>query len=249
MRIFLIILLSGIVFVATVIGLRLLRRDPVNRYRKARAASFNQLRQTSVEKKEPSLGKNPLMDSFVLESDPDTVLGIALQSDEKTTTETSMEKNKTENIAKSPDDFFIALYLIAPKNTLYAGYELLQALLSAGLRFGEHRIFHRHEQKDGRGSVLFHCASAIAPGTFDLSKMGAFTSSGLCLFFSVNRVEDPLLTFDMMLNTVDQLSEDLGGYVLDEKHESFTKETMIRLRQKIRSIEANKTTLDMFATT
>lgn len=205
-------------------------RNPINRYYQARATSL---------KKEPSIGKNPL--------DHDVILGLKSNKDAVITQSTSIKEPESPKSTAQPD-VFVALYLMAPENSVYAGYELLQALLSAGLRFGEHRIFHRHANKDGRGHILFHCASAVAPGTFDLSKMGGFTSSGLCLFFSIAQTGDLLATFDVMLNIIDQLVDDLGGRVLDENHESFTKEKMILLRKKIRTVEANKNTLDMFET-
>lgn len=200
---------------------QLLRREPVNRYRPARKAV------------EPSVNSDSNLDD--LEDDTDSVLGLK-------------QADKPVISAHSTSTVFIALYLMAPTNSVYGGYELLQALLSAGLRFGDQRIFHRHTHKDGRGDVLFHCASAAAPGTFDMSKMGGFTSPGLCLFFSVSDIEEPLEAFDLMLSTIDQLVEDLGGEVLDEKRQPFNKDKMIQLRQVIRSVEVNKTTMDMFET-
>lgn len=150
-------------------------------------------------------------------------------------------------LVNSQADCVIILYLMAPEGSAYTGYELLQALLSAGLRYGKQRIFNRHEQKDGRGDILFHCASAIAPGTFDLTKMGAFSCKGLCLFFTTSSVSDPLSTFDCMLETIDQLVEDIGGQVLDDKRAVFTKERMVQYRQQIRAYENGKMTADMFA--
>lgn len=163
------------------------------------------------------------------------------------------EKKPLSNITSQPKsihsqaDCVIILYLMAPESSAYAGYELLQALLSAGLRYGKQRIFNRHEQKDGRGDVLFNCASAIAPGTFDLTKMGAFSCKGLCLFFTTSSVPDPLSTFDCLLETIDQLVEDIGGQVLDDKRAVFTKERMVQYRQQIRAYENGKMTADMFA--
>lgn len=148
----------------------------------------------------------------------------------------------------SANDVIVALYLMMPEGMTYAGYELLQALLSAGLRFGEHRIFHRHAHKDGRGDVLFHCASAVAPGTFDLTQIGSFTSQGLCLFFSTKDVAEPLATFDCLLETIEQLSEDLGGDVLDDKKQLLTKEKMIQIRSQLRDVEHSQVTADLFET-
>ncbi|MCX7121181.1 MAG: cell division protein ZipA [Gammaproteobacteria bacterium] len=152
-----------------------------------------------------------------------------------------------EKTSHAQSDCVIVLYLMATGESTYAGYELLQALLSSGMRFGAQRIFHRHAHKDGRGDVLFHCASATAPGTFDLSKMGAFSCKGLSLFFSASDVDEPLSTFDCLLETIDQLVEDLGGQVLDDKQALFTKEKMVMYRQQLRTFETRKTTVDMFA--
>jgi len=180
--------------------------------------------------------------------DADTVLGIKKPSFEdvkKETTESvtvSAEKNNPQ-ISAEP----VVLYLMSAQDTAFGGYELLQVLLSVGLRFGAHQIFHRHEHKDGRGQVLFHCASAEKPGTFDPSRMGAFSTRGLCFFFTPCKDHDPLSTFDLMLDTIDQLIEELGGSVYDSHHQLFTKEKMIKYRQQIRCVESNKTTADLFA--
>ena len=83
--------------------------------------------------------------------------------------------------------------------------------------------------------------------TFDLTKMGAFSCRGLCLFFTASSVLEPLSTFDCMLETIDQLVEDIGGTVLDEKRALFTRDRMVQYRQQIRAYENGKVTTDMFA--
>lgn len=248
--------------------------QPTNRYRKAKKAIRTQLVRSaqSYSTMRPEAQKITLDNSSALEktnviktdtqnpadtefnqstndyTDADYVLG--LKTSEKN--QASQPDIHSRAAAKSSDrnersaDCIIVLYLMAPDNCVYAGYELLQALLSAGLRYGKQRIFHRHTHKDGRGDVLFHCASATEPGIFDLTKMGAFTSKGLCLFFSAASVEDPLMTFDHLLETIDQLVEDMGGQVLDGQRQLFTKERMVNLRQKLRAFMNNKTTADLF---
>jgi len=157
------------------------------------------------------------------------------------------EKPAKKQASFEQADYLVAVYLVAKDGESYSGYELLQALLSAGLRYGQQKIFHRHMHKDGRGDVLFHCASATAPGTFDLTKMGSFSGRGLCLFFTANEVEEPLAAFDCLMETLDQLIDDLGGEVFDEQKALFTTEKMIQHRQQLRMIESNKTTTDMFS--
>lgn len=172
--------------------------------------------------------------------DTDEALGIRI-IEKKPAEQTPIKANLSPQ-----SDCLVALYLMAPEGTVYSGYELLQALLSSGMRYGKQRIFNRHEHKDGRGAILFHCASATSPGTFDLTKMGAFSCKGLCLFFKASAVEDPLSTFDCLLETVDQLVEDIGGQVLDENRALFTKDRMVKYRQQIRAFENGKVTADLF---
>ena len=162
--------------------------------------------------------------------------------------DTVLEVKEMKSMSSHPTpDCVIVLYLMASDGAVYSGYELLQALLSAGLRYGKQHIFHRHHHKDGRGEILFHCASATTPGTFDLTKIGAFSCKGLSLFVSAASISEPLAAFDCLLETIDQLVEDLGGKVLDDQRVLLTKERMVKYRQQIRAYETGKTTADMFA--
>lgn len=193
------------------------------------------------QKTEPSLGKNPLANvrfESQEKEDPDVVLGI------KSPVEKSSED--TQEVAPSLNHT-VVLYLMSPSNSSYAGYELLQALLSAGLRFGAQHIFHRHVHKDGRGDVLFHCASAEKPGTFDVSKMGGFATRGLCFFFTTDTAHEPLAVFDTMLDTIDQLVEDLGGEVYDENHQLFTQKSMLTLREQLKAVAEEVNSADILA--
>ncbi|EKD45209.1 MAG: cell division protein [uncultured bacterium] len=211
------------------------RAAPANRYRKSKNTP------RSAVQAEKENNENHFHDDAYAEKDEHDALG--LKTAEKTPHSSSASPAKSSS---SQSDCVVVLYLMAPKGSEYAGYELLQALLSAGMRYGKQRIFNRHEHKDGRGDILFHCASAVAPGTFDLTKMGAFSCAGLCLFFTASSVEEPLSTFDCLLETIDQLIEDIGGQVLDEKRALFTKDRMVKYRQQIRAFENGKMTVDMF---
>ena len=182
-------------------------------------------------------------------NDDENVREIKLESKDPLMNDASesYEKPLKKQAPFEQSDYLVAVYLVAKEGETYSGYELLQALLSAGLRYGQQKIFHRHMHKDGRGDVLFHCASATPPGTFDLTKMGSFSGRGLCLFFTANEVEEPLAAFDCLMETLDQLIDDLGGDVFDEKRGLFTKDKMIQHRQQLRMIENNKTNTDMFS--
>jgi len=208
-------------------------------WRKTRAVPVNRYR-----KKAPTVrpAENNVVADLNAERESDEALGIKIIEKKPTDSAISSESKST-----SSADCVIALYLMASEGSVFSGYELLQALLSSGMRYGKQRIFNRHAHKDGRGEILFHCASATAPGTFDLTKMGAFSCKGLSFFFSASDVDEPLSTLDCLLETIDQLVEDLGGRVLDDQRALFTSVRMVQYRQKIRAFENSKVTADMFA--
>lgn len=217
MNITLIAILSAIILVSGVLLYTLFRpkrKSQGNRYAK------------KMPHVEPSLGAKPLQnyreDSAYDEAE-DEEDEILLNHPEvkapKPIKKTSMELKNN----------LLMLYLMAPENQPYNGYELLQALLSAGLRYGKMQIFHRHEQKTGRGDIIFSLASATSPGTFELPKMGAFSCTGLVLFFEVHKVKDPKKAFEIMIDTAAQLAEDLGGDVLDENRVELSEEKITEI--------------------
>lgn len=127
----------------------------------------------------------------------------------------------------------LVLHIMAPTNQAFIGYELLQSLLSSGLRFGEMNIFHRYEQLTGQGKILFSLASATEPGTFNLDEVGSLACIGLSLFMKADRLENPEKVFNLMLDTARLLAEDLGGRVVDEHYQELTSDTIIRYQQRI----------------
>lgn len=140
-----------------------------------------------------------------------------------------------EEIATEPDhrDILIVNILAKPKQH-FVGYELLQAILTAGLRFGEMDIFHRHQELSGQGSVLFSLANATEPGTFDLQKMGSTSCQGLILFLRLtNDPVDDLEHFELLIQTAEQLCEDLDGDLYDARRKLFTAQTVENYKQRI----------------
>ncbi len=124
----------------------------------------------------------------------------------------------------------IVLSVMASNGRHFLGYELLQGLLGAGLRFGEMSIFHRHEQSNGKGEVLFSLASATEPGTFDLQNMGAFSCVGLTLFMQTTGQNKDRLTFELMLSTAKQLANDLEGVVCNAERQPIAQESIDAFR-------------------
>lgn len=143
------------------------------------------------------------------------------------------EKSSSNRPAHQPVS--IMMLLLAKDNRKLAGYDLLQSLLAAGLRFGEGQLFHRHQSENGQGPVLFSLAAATPEGTFDLQNIGAFSVRGLCLFMeaSGNSTID-MDRLNIMLDTAKQLSDGLDTYLLDEQRQPLTEASVQRYYHQLK---------------
>jgi len=141
-----------------------------------------------------------------------------------------VSKLSVEKIARSSEtSASLMMFLLAKENRQLAGYELLQTLLAAGLRFGEGQLFHRHQSPNGQGPVLCSLAAATPTGVFDLQNIGAFSVHGLCLFMQASG--SPTIDgerFAIMLDTAKQLSEGLDAYLLDDKRQPLGDQSIQR---------------------
>lgn len=142
----------------------------------------------------------------------------------------SHRKTHTTEISASS----VMMFLLAKENRQLAGYELLQTLLSVGLRFGEGHLFHRHQHSNGQGPVLCSVAAATSTGMFDLQNIGAFSVRGLCIFMEASgSVAIDEERFSIMLDTARQLSEDLDTYLLDDNRQPLTDASLKRYYRQL----------------
>jgi cell division protein ZipA len=143
-------------------------------------------------------------------------------------------KSTTESKEAAP----VMIFLLAKENRQLAGYELLQTLLAAGLRFGEGQLFHRHQHTNGQGPVLCSLAAATSNGVFDLQNIGAFSVHGLCLFMHASG--NPTIDaerFAIMLDTAKQLSEGLDTWLLDEQRKPLNDASLQRYYQRLNIVD------------
>ena len=135
----------------------------------------------------------------------------------------------------------IVLNVLAPTGTLYHGRSLVEAMQSQSLKYGDMNIFHRVDQKTK--SKLFSVANALEPGTFDLSDLDDFQSSGVTFFMQLPAPNDPSIIFDLMLNTARNLVLELGGSLKDEQMSVLTGQTVEHMRQRIADFSRRRMSL------
>lgn len=134
---------------------------------------------------------------------------------EKTSTINTVAPKSTTK--KTAAEKLIVLYIMSKPEQPFLGYELLQALTAAGLHYGKLNIFHYYEKSSDNKdeNILFSLASAVEPGIIDVDNIGAFTCPGLTLFMHAE-IKNPEAIFELMLQTAEQLAEDLGGTICNE---------------------------------
>jgi cell division protein ZipA len=121
------------------------------------------------------------------------------------------------------------MFLLAKNNQQLGGYDLLQTLLAAGLRFGDEQLFHRHQLSNGQGPVICSLAAATDTGVFDLQNMGSFSARGLCLFMeSSGNASIDAERLAIMLDTAKGLSESLDTYLLDDERVPWSETSLAR---------------------
>lgn len=143
-----------------------------------------------------------------------------------------------------PNGDVLVLHLMASEGEEINGQKLLDAALASGMRYGAKKIFHRHEQADGSGEVLFSMANAVNPGTFELSSMGDLKTPGITLFMEPGVLQNPLNSFETMVSVVDDMAENLHLNVLDETRSSMTRQTFDHYRQRAQNASVRRPARD-----
>ena len=123
----------------------------------------------------------------------------------------------------------------------FSGDQLVHAVNRAGLKYGDMNIFHRMHggMIDGGGvkskrAVVFSVASAVEPGTFDLSTISDTKIPGLAFFLQLPGPTEPLESFEDMLAVARGVAAALDGDVKDENQSVMTPQTVEHYRERIR---------------
>lgn len=146
---------------------------------------------------------------------------------------------KAKPPAALPDEVLV-MNVMAPKGEVFVGEEVLRSILNVGFRFGEMDIFHRHEEDDGSGKVLFSLANMIQPGTFDLNHMSSFETPGLSMFLTLPISSDSLAAFKLMATAAQTVAKDLGGELKDENRSVMTRQTIEHSRHRVLEYERKR---------
>ncbi len=121
---------------------------------------------------------------------------------------------------------------IFSKSESINGQQLLEALVTCGMQFGEMDIFHFMDE--GTNKPVFSLVNAVEPGTFDLNSMDQLKTPGVSLFIKLQDLADPVYGFTCMVDVAKQLSRELDADIRDAAHNSVTQQTFDHEMQLVR---------------
>ncbi|MCG8670957.1 MAG: cell division protein ZipA [Pseudomonadales bacterium] len=153
--------------------------------------------------------------------------------------ERAPEQPSEEDMNLAVDDLadVIVINVMAKAGDEIYGEDLFKAMSSCGFHHGEMDIFHRFEQHNGHGRLLFSVANVVEPGTFDPKKVATFTTPGICMFLKLPGPVRPLQAFDVMLDSARRISKLIGADMKDENHSVMTQQTFEHYRQRVVEFE------------
>lgn len=131
----------------------------------------------------------------------------------------------------------ISLHVMAHEGSTFPAGAVVEALRDAGLKYGQHRIFHRQVPIGGEARTVFSVANMIEPGVFDLDHMADNWLIGVTLFMVLPGPRHGVDAFADLLATARQLADRLGGEVKDETRSTLTKQTAHHIREAIIAFE------------
>ena len=126
----------------------------------------------------------------------------------------------------------------------FVGAELLEKVLTSGMRYGDMNIFHYYAPAPDDDSTLYSMANILKPGTFDLNSMQSFQTPGVSFFMALplktSKDISAMDVFDKMYNTAKRISERLNGELKDENRSVMTGQTIEHCRQRISEFSRKK---------
>ena len=206
----LILILIGVVFIAVVY---LLSRQKKNR-------------SGELRRKFPTLKESNLPD---MPSDP--AVDLPMSPMRRSAAPVTSEAGDT-NPGSDTKQLILALHVACREHNGFAGAAVLGALQSAGLHYGQYRVFHRLA-KNGVQQSVFSVANMVEPGVLDPDALSGMRIPGLTLFLLLPGPQNGVAACADMLATARSLARQLDGEVLDETHSTLTTQIAQGIRERI----------------
>ncbi len=178
-------------------------------------------------------------DPIQLEQTP--IVDDTNQSAETVQLEREAEIEVEAESAELSADKIIAINVVAGEGCEFAGRELWEFLLAAGLRHDKMKILSKFEANRTDGQPVFRVANIVNPGTFDAESIDDFSTPGISMFMLLPAPINNLLAFEQMLAVARRLAEALDGRLLDSNRQEMTAQGVEQARRRIREFDMRAT--------
>ncbi|MDN4500954.1 cell division protein ZipA [Alteromonadaceae bacterium BrNp21-10] len=215
---------------------------PVVPAEKAKKISLAEQAKKLVSREKPlrrARRTEPKVDEEQLRIDFDDQPIADTKAEEAAKADSAVAPAKEQNNAP-PEQEVLVLNVKMPNDGIMQGSALLPMLLTLGFKFGQHDIFHRHVNSNGKGPTLFSLANMFAPGVFDIDNMETFKTQGVSLFMVLPIEGDPHQVFNMMHNAARKIADEFGAQILDARRALLTKQALQQYVDKIRESERRR---------
>ena len=188
-------------------------------------------------RKDPVLKNKPAADQMRIDFDETQEAKV---HDEASNVNASETKTSSSSKSEVSETDVLVLNVRSTVENPIQGASLLPMLLTLGFKFGEHDIFHRHVNTNGKGPILFSLTNMFKPGVFDIDNIENFSTCGLSLFMMLPIEGDAQQVFNMMHNAARKLSEEFGCRILDGNKVGVSKQSMQQYVERIREFERKR---------
>lgn len=116
----------------------------------------------------------------------------------------------------------------------FSGSNLMQRFIEAGLRFGQHEVFHLYDVDSGfQETSLISVTNAREPRTFDLANMADLSTTAITLYMPLPVPGEPDAAFGRFLTLADQLAKGLDAQLCDLYQKPLTQATLANMHQRL----------------
>ncbi|PSU79345.1 cell division protein ZipA [Photobacterium phosphoreum] len=127
---------------------------------------------------------------------------------------------------------YLSICVHARKGKVLRGPSLFACLERNGLIFGENSVFHRHADLAGTEPVIFSVTNLLNPGTFPETNYQHFETPGIGFFLMLPCYGKASSNFNMMLQTAQQIADQLNADVMDQDRVMITPNRIAAYREK-----------------
>lgn len=130
-----------------------------------------------------------------------------------------------------PPKMTVALTVIASRSQTFQGPAVQQAAQGLGFRLGALGLFEYGPEQ--APEPLFSMAHLRKPGSFEAATLETLDTPGLLLFMNLPGPADEIQALEQLVVIADQLTQQLGGMICDERRNRLTNQGLLHLRNEV----------------